>query len=395
MNDVHEAAIAACDQELGDDLLSALSYSSTGDAYFQPGGGEQNLLLVVADDVDLDALRAIIGPLWPTPGETVCRPPFVATPTSLKRHLRLNPLLAHHLAHSGQRLAGKELLPAELAPEVHPTERAAYLASQAIDASAALAPDLLPPAQAEAAEQQLHRLATYLSGKEEETTCRCFAHVQRSVQVLTASLQGSWQLETTWEESGPVRAVYEETDHVVVVTPVLTADTLREMDWGAVDSRLRQPGMGLYVTTAEQLRLMLFLERPLHVALQRYQHLHGQDVLKGLMVHTRAVWRHAARTPSSLLIEEVPGAYLAAADDEARHMMIHDYQNGLLNMSLRHELLHRLHDFAPAEPPEPLPGRDEAIPVRVEAIRDHLAWWTQHYTREMLETPASDRLQAL
>lgn len=394
MNQAHEVVLTACIRALGDDLLAAFRYDSTGDAYFQPAGSEHNLLLVVADSVELDALREIVAPLWATHGERLGRPPMVATPDSLERHLRLFPLLAHHLAHAGERLAGKKWLEAGSVPEVHPAERAAYLARQAMEASAALAPELLAPAQADAAEERLRQLAFYLTGTDGETAAELFAQVQLSVQGLIETLPGGRPSSDATDGSEPVRAVYEETDKVVVVTPVLAAEALHEMVWAAVDGRLQQPGMVLHVTTAEQLRLMLLLERPLDIALERYQHLRGRDVLEGMAIPLRAVWRHAARVPSALLVDEVPGAYLTAVDEEDRHRVIHDYHNRLLNMRLQHELLHRLQDFAPVEPPEPLPGRDAPVATRVEAILDHLGWWAGHYVQEMRQTPAGSRLRA-
>ncbi len=394
MNEAHESVLSACVRALGDELHAAYGYTSTGDDYVRPAGPEHALLLVVADDVDLESLSEIVGPAWPANGEEAGRPPLVATPRSLRRHLRLFPLLAYHLAHEGERLAGKRLLAAARIPEAHPAERAAYLAAQAMEASAALAPAALPPARAEAAEERLRRLAAHLSGTEEAATAERFAHVQHSVQELVEALPGARTVRAATAGSERVLAVYEETDHVVVVTPVLSAAALGEMAWADVDGRLEQPGMALHVTTAEQLRLSLLLERPLDVALERYQHLRGRDVLEGITIPMRAIWRHAARTPSALLIEEVPGAYLTAVDDEARHRVVHDYHNRLLNMRLQHELLHRLHDFAPAEPPEPLPGRDARVATRVKVILGHLEWWADHYVEEMKQTPAGNRLRA-
>jgi len=394
MNETDEAILTACVQALGDDLLSAFGYRSTGDAYFQPAGSEHNLLLVVTEDVGLEALRAVVAPLWAAQGERTGRPPLLATPNSLARHLRLFPLTAHHLAHTGERLIGKQLQAVESTSRAHPAEQAAYLAWEAMQASAALAPELLPRARVGEAKERLRRLAFYLTGTDGETAAGLFARVQRGVQSLIEALPGSRPTSGATGGDEPVRALYEETDKVVVVTPVLTAEALQEMAWATVDGRLQQPGTSLHVTTAEQLRLMLLLERPMDIALERYQHLRGQDVLQGMAIPTRAVWRHAARVPSALLIDEVPGVYLTAADDEACHQVVHDYQNRLLNMRLQHEVLYRLHDFAPAEPPEPLPGRDAPVAARVQAILDQLAWWAGHYVQEMKETPASSRLQA-
>ena len=394
MNRAHEAVLSACSRALGEDLLSAFGYRSDGDAYFQPDGGEYLLLLVVADGVDLETLREIIGPLWPAHGEERGRLPLVATPHSLERHLRLFPLLAYHLAHSGERLAGKKLLAKGRIAQPHPADWAAYLAWQAMEASAALAPDLMRPARVAAAEERLRRLARYLADTDGESAAALFAEVQRRVQALIAELPGARERRAAVDGSEPVQAVYEETDNVVVVTPVLEAEMMSAMAWGKVDGRLHEPGMGLHVTTAEQLRLALLLEKPLHVALDRYQYLRGRDVLRELTLPTRAVWRHAARVPSALLIEEVPGAYATAGDDEALHKVAHDYQNRLLNMRLQHELLHRLHDFEPAAPPEPLPGKDAPVATRVNAILDHLAWWVDYYVQEMNETPAGSRLRA-
>jgi hypothetical protein len=109
----------------------------------------------------------------------------------------------------------------------------------------------------------------------------------------------------------------------------------------------------------------------------------------------RAVLQTAGRTPSRLLVEQISGDYLTAASDEALHMIVHDYQNRLLNLRLQHELLHRLHGLEAAEPPTPLPSRAAPFAERVAAVMEHLDWWAGHYAALFEQAPAGERVLPL
>lgn len=396
INDVHSALATV----FGEELITLYRYGSVGTPDYQPEAPEVDLWAIVADEVDVHQLRAAFLPVWAEHGATLRRPPLLARRGAFQRHLHFFPIFADHLARHGVSLVGPDLL--DLAPQPPAEgERVAYLAQEAMVASAALAPELLSPVQATKTRAHLHRLAQRLTGEaiSETTPAReLFTAVQLALRALIDGLPGehlpaSSQVVDSAEEPN-LQAVYQETDHTLFILPILSTDLLQNIDWERLTERLLKRYSSLQATTARQLRLILQSEAALEFALGRYEYEWGLPVLADLQVSKRAVWRAAARLPSRLLVDDVPAAYLTARDDEALHKVVHDYQNRLLNMRLQHELLHRLHGFEAAAPPHPLPGQNVPLPARVEAILSHLDWWADYYRQQMEASEWSQRLSA-
>jgi hypothetical protein len=379
---------------LGEDLVALYRYASWGQA-------ESRLLAVVADKSTLHKLRETFLPVWLEEQAALGEPPLVAPITAFNRHVHLFPLFAEQLAHQGELVSGTDLLQAGTFEQTDGAERAAYFAHQALLASGALAPELLPDQEAQRAQASLYRLARHLCEEppaDSATAAVLFCQVQAALRELIEGLPGRPLAEFSQPvlsaEEPNLQAIYEETDHTVVILPELSEDLLRQIDWGRLAERLREKQSSLRVTTVPQLRLLLQAEAPLDFVLGRYEHRWGPDPLAALQVSTWAVWRNAGRLPSRLLVDEVPAAYLTAADSEAIHKVIHDYQNRLLNMRLRHELLSRLHSFEAAVPPVSLPGREAALPLRIDAILAQLHWWADYYFRQMEQTAPGAKLAA-
>lgn len=385
---------------LGEDLISLYRYGGVDIPDYRPERSDLRLLAVVADRADRHRLRAEFLPVWAEDGTILCRPPLLVPESALRRHLQFFPLFAHHLARSGERLAGAEICQGEL-EEPGTAERAAYLAHQSMLASSALVPGLLSPEEAEAESARLYKVARHLTGEPlPETTpvAELFALVQQRLRELIETVSGQAPLpivQTVDDPAGPeLAAIYSETDHTVCVLPELSADLLRQIEWDRLAGHLQPHHTSIQVTTASQLLLILHSEAALQFALGRYEHERGSDPLDGLEVSTRVLWRNAGRLASRLLVDDVPGAYLTAGDDEAIHRVVHDYQNRLLNMRLRHELLYRFHGFDAAVPPDPLPGRDQPLSTRIDAILDQLEWWADYYFRQMQAAEMSEKITA-
>lgn len=396
INDIRTALEAA----LGEELITLYRYGSVATADYRPETSDVNLLAVLSDDVDFHQLREAFLPVWAEHGATLRRPPLIAGRTAFRRHLHFFPLFADHLAQHSVSLTGTALVD-ESAERHDARERVAYLAREAMSASAALAPDLLSQAQAREAQARLYRLAQHLSGNAipETTPAReLFALVQLALRDLLDALPGehlpySSRVVDSPEEPN-LQSIYQETDHTVFILPILSSDLLRQIDWERLTERLLQRYSSLQVTTARQLRLILQSEATLEFALGRYEHEWGDAALADLQVSNWALWRAAGRLPSRLLVDDVPAAYLTAEDDAALHKVVHDYQNRLLNMRLQHELLHRLHGFEAAAPPNSLPGPHHSLSARVEAILSHLNWWADYYEQQMEASGVSERLSA-
>ena len=370
-------------KEIGPALVAAYRVPATGDSYFFAQRFEDTLLLLLESESPLHLARESLIDRQVAVRDTLEAPPIVATPRSLARHVRLFPLLGHHLSTHAERLCGQPLT-TQLAAKPHPLERRALIVREAIASSAALA-----PRNAEVVSlQRLRRLADHLSQNQNSPSIspnELFSQVQLHLRLYTESLPvtGAGQAVVKSTDEPNLQALYEDQQRFLVIIPPLAANLLRKIDWTSLARPMPPHLTGLNVATAGQLFLTIQTDRPLDFALGGYRRIWGPDLLRTLSVSAAAVFRQAARKPSSLLVDGLLGAYLATNDDESVHRVIHDYQNHLLNIRLEHELLTRFFDVSPAEPPAPLPRRDESLPVRVDAIISYLNWWADHYLDEM------------
>jgi hypothetical protein len=392
-----DSVVEAFQQQLGNDLVCIYLYGSREQPYFQPGYSDTNLLVVVADEVDLTELRPVFRPVWQEHATTLRRPPVVAHETSVARHLQLVPLLGWHLAQHGTWVAGNgSLLLTATAPP--PAAWFSYLARESLLGSVALAPTLLDRSLVEVAYQRLHRVARILAGAPfdgEPPAPVLFAYIQLRLQRLASEMSGDEILFVDNPEAPNLEGIYAETDRIVVLLPALSENLLRSLDWAAIAERLLSQHNVLQATTARQLVLIQYHETAVDFVLGRYRHIWGRAPLAGLTLPMHAVLQTAGRIPSRLLVEGIGGDYLAAPDDDTLHVLIHDYQNRLLNIRLQHELLHRAHGLEPATPPDPLPPRTVPPIERVAALSTHLDWWAAYYAAQLDKADTTEHVAAL
>lgn len=368
----------------GVQLLGAYRIPDSGEGYFLPQRFEPILMLLFADDANPHEARNAIKQLRMNWRAILNGPPLVFTPSTLQRHARLFPLFAQHVTKHAQRLAGQDM-PFTPTVKPHPVERLAYLITMAIDASAALVPARARPHSL----PELRRLSAQLSGKDStgnQSAVDLFAQVQIHLRHYVDSLpiMTGHRLPIVKSASAPnLLAFYEDQHRLLVIIPPLSASLLRTVDWSAIARPMPSHLTTLNVATTDQLYLTIQIERSLDFALGSYRHQWGAELLSGLEVPARAVFRQAARKPAQSLVDGLLGAYLIAQGEESVHRVIHDYQNRLLNMRLEHELLCRLLDVPIPEPPNALPRRDESLAERVDAIIEHFDWWSTHYLNLM------------
>lgn len=375
-------------KELGTQLELFCLFGSATQNHYHPGRSDLNLLVVVAEEVSLHNLRRLFLPLWASYQPVLKRPPFIATRSQLVRHLQLNPLLAQHILECGQSLTGTMTLLSHI-PIVNEVEDVAYWANVALQASAALAPQLLTGNDCV---NQLDSLSRRLLGqpaasKPEQT----FTLIQLKLQQMIAQIPaGQWPWPMPKTVDSPTQpnllAVYQEADAQILLIPPLSKELLDELDWRSIATRLQQQGQFLRVAMPTQFKLALFYEQPVELVLNQYQRVWGQDLLRGLSVNDPLLFRACGRQVSHLLIGELPAVYLTAADEEAIHRAIHDLQNRLLNVYLQNELLQRFGRLENSLPPPPLPGRDTPNPKRIEAIANQLNWWASRYWGKMIQS---------
>ncbi|MFN2224614.1 MAG: hypothetical protein ACK2UH_18815 [Candidatus Promineifilaceae bacterium] len=384
-----DAVLHAMQSELGDDLLAVYLYGSLSDGTYQAGQSNVNLLAVIERRSIIHAVRrALKNKAWPTYAHILKQTPLLATPAALVRHLALNPLLRTHFIRSGQLLHGDALdLTDGPSPGVH--EKLANAAAEATYATAALAPSLLPAKEAQETLASLRSLARRLFGwpvDADESPAvlagRVLGHLRRRI---VAEALDDWVDQATPNAPpliGDLRAIYEADNHLILVMPdlepVALARLIADTDWSQVADRVTDQYRGLRVTTPSLLRLLVKYEDSASYLVQSYHHAWGADPIGDVTISLPDALRGLARLPSALEVSDLPHAYITAEDADLS-MLIHDFQNKLLNIQLRSELLCRTLDIPASTPGTPLPDRDAPADERIDAIFGHLDWWAGHY----------------
>jgi hypothetical protein len=280
-----------------------------------------------------------------------------------------------------------------IAPPLSPAEQIAILSTVSQQASASLAPTLLLEQEAGTTYTKLQRLARSLEKKEWKfpgTAVDHFTTVQTHLsRELSKYPHLHWQGETPADPPpliDALQAIYEKEDQIIFVLPDWPAEEvekqLHQINWPAVAKSLEGQYYGLQVTTPTQLRLSLHYDRAFSHYLKNYRHVWGQNPLESLEIPRWQVSRDLARFASQIEIDTFPQAYITSDDDQLS-TLIHDFQNKLLNIQLREELMYRTNGRPKAMPPSPLPDRSKPPIQRIEGIFDHLNWWADHYTAVM------------
>jgi hypothetical protein len=297
----------------------------------------------------------------------------------------LNPVLAHHLAHDAIQLHGpKDLLPEEEA--VDPREEYARLSLEAMEASAALAPEMLQPESAERSLRQLRRQARRISrqpipeGQPAPQLLGQIQHFLGQLQERSPHIQRwiSPKRPTTSLLLPSLEGAYKELGQMVMSFSVLTPHQIAAADWEHLARQLAKHYSGLKLVTSTQFRLITELVSPMSHYLQRYEHEWGVDILEGVELMPEQLLRNAAQVPSDILVDQLPDAYLTTRDEDLGQL-IHTFRNKMLNIQLENELLSRGGQVERISPPTPLPGRDAPLQQRVGAILEQLGWWTAYY----------------
>jgi hypothetical protein len=384
-----EAVLRAMQSELGDGLLAVYLYGSLSDGTYQAGQSNVNLAAIVQRQSALHTLRqALKAEAWPAYDHILKQTPVVATREAFARHLTLNPLLKAHFVRSGQLLYG-DIIDLDEKPSLDQGELLANAAAQATYATAALAPSLLPAKEAQETLASLRSLARRLFGwpvDADESPAvlagRVLGHLRR--RIVAESLD-DWVDQATPNAPpliNDLRAIYEAENHLILVMPdlepVALARYIASTDWPQVADRVTDQYRGLRVTTPSLLRLMVKYEDSANYLVQSYHHAWGADPIGNVEISLINALRGLARLPSTLEVSGLPHAYVTAEDADLS-MLIHDFQNKLLNIQLRSELLCRTLDIPTSTPGRPLPERDAPATERIDGILNHLDWWAGHY----------------
>lgn len=393
---VIEAVWRGWRDELGDAATGLFLYGSAAKGCYQAGESDVNLLVIVADETAgaeryrlIHRLRQSFYPLWQKERAVLRRAPLVVAQGELARWLAVNPPLAHRLAQEGRWLHGRQEWPTP-DPQESARLQLAHLAAQARQAAGALTPELLSPAEADAATRQCRRLARQLFGRPipaGETATSLLAGIHDRLEQMAQELdlpdpRREQQIAGSPPLLPELQAIYERGETVILLLSHLSGRKILETDWPAVGRRLQKEYSAIEVSALRLFQLSAALDDPLGVVLGQYRHVWGLDPLAELEIAPGRIFRAAARIPLAIYTEELPNACLTSPlNEEALHKIIHDYQNRLMNVRLRHELLRRLYGVEAVEPPDPLPGRPASPAERISALYQHLDWWSDHYYR--------------
>jgi hypothetical protein len=390
---VVDTLVQALATELGDQLEAAYLFGSLAQGHYVPGESDINLFVILRDSTVFPAMQHAFYPLWQKHRGNLKRAPFLATKEAFLRHLQLNPLLAQQMVRDAQQLHGPDEYLDRRAATIEPHEAYGYLVTEVMQASAALAPELMKEEEAATTLARLRRLARRLRNEplpEGETAVQTFARIQHFLHPIITSLPATRKLagvvpkNTTSPLLPGLQTIYHETGKTILVFTELWPQKIIQTDWSKLAARLPKRTTGLELTTVEQMSLSIMFDRPLDLRFKKLQHAWGPNFLAAFNPTTRQIMRYSARVPSRILIDELPHVYLTQEPtEEVQHKIIHDFQNKMLNVQLEHELLVRYGLVERFKPPTPVPGRETPAPQRIAALFQHLEWWADFYARQL------------
>ena len=398
MNQIIDSVVQQLIRQLGDQLEAIFLFGSYTQGFYQPNESDINLFVIVEDGLNIHVIRRIFAPLWEEHGQDLRRAPFLASKSAFARHLALNPLLAHHLERDGQQLFGAPDLLTDLVPKLIPSVAYAQLAGEALYVSQALLPELLDEETAVVVTKRLRSFARRVRREPippDENPKRLFASIQHYVNPIVKRLP----VEDEWQTAPPSRttsslpllpglcAIYKETGKMTLVFEALSPQQIMRTDWSRLASRIPKSTIGVQICGRRQLSLIAAYDQPLALMFRKFEHNWGSDFLSQITGQQHHILQHAARLPSSILVDSLPN-FALTHDDEYLAKLVHDFQNKLLNIQLEHELMVRFKLIERFTPPSPLPGRDVSPRQRVEAIFQHLDWWSEYYFSQIAHASA-------
>jgi hypothetical protein len=388
-----EATLAALQNALGSDLLACYRHGAFAPSQPRLYLEEGNILAIVSDDITLHEVRSELHPVWTALGSGLESAPMVTTWPVLERHLALAPIFAHTLSETAELISGTNLIPKM--PKPSKLDTLAHYAAVTMSGSAALLPTLLSWHEANEATMSLRALAVNLFDGELPLTLspqELFEQLQLAIGPQIAAVNGSTNDLQLSDQSPPLLeglvSIYERDHNLILVFPDQGPDQLSKrvgsIDWVSVANRVADQYRAVRLTTPKQFRLLVQREMASDFHLNSFDHAWGVEVLAGVQATVLRVLRELALTPSEILVSTLPRAYICSNEADLA-MLIHDMQNRLLNVQLKHELLCRIEGWPVDLPPSKLPDRDADIRLRLDSAVHHLEWWTDFYFEKMVD----------
>lgn len=393
--DAIKASVVALNDAIGPLYQTCYLYGSLAQGLYQPDQSDVNLLIIVHDETDIHQIQTALKPIWLEYGSILRRAPGIATVSSFRRHMLLNPILARHIDRFGKQVKGSKKALYQTSP-LDKTRYLARLSARAMIASQALTPQLInDESKRDAPLVELRRLVRQVRRgwvEIDETAVSLFTEIQTVINQQMNLLDLARPTLALAGGSIPydlpnLRAVYERMGNLVLVADNL--HLLHKFDWTKLAEQVSPEFIGLQVATPAQFQLAVEYEYPLEYSLQNFRHIWGERIIENLEPPVWSILRDAARFATNTQIYDLPHAYITAVDDthddeQALHKIIHDFQNKLLNARLQNELLSRMKLVDNFQPSTPLPDRTAPSRERLAGIFDHLNAWSEFYEEGML-----------
>ena len=389
-NAVNDVALAYQDA-LGDHLKSVYLFGSLVEGHFEPAVSDINLLVVIDTNPSIDFYDEKVRPIWQDFSKSLRTNPIVASPAVLNRHLDMNPLFASHLRRVGQLILGDEYDWPE--PNVDIMSHMVRLATQALETSTLLGPSLLSEQGRQVSQKKLRKIHKQIFGldrvkpqSDNDLVCQLLLFANDRIADFPDLLITDLFAEGAPPLINRLLSICEAENRIYLVFPdLLTPEykgILSKVDWSAVADRVAGAYSQLQITTASQLRLILRYEHAADFKLRSFSHVWGVDILEDLDVSERTIYQNQGRIATELLMLDLPSSFIYTKRSDLA-MLVHDYQNKLLTIQLRHELLCRIMKKELEFPEQKLPSREAPVEFRLQGIFDHLEWWANYYYNKM------------
>lgn len=333
------------------------------------------MILIVADDTDINNVRRAFLPMWGSHQSLYRRAPLVAREASFTRYLTVYPAFNDQLNRSA-RIIKQDNFQNLVINDPAPVEARAFLANELYLASTALAQEGYDKSKRAAAVASLNRLQRRFAPSEANkdiptTLCSLLSRIALPETSYKAESDAPYHIE------GLV-SLYEKLGEIIFV--VESPHTVSQINWDQVASDVAENGFTSFgVTTPDLFHLLVEKVYPLDHAILSYNHVWGADLLTAVTVAAEDVMRDASRVAMNYEIDHFPNRLLTSPPTQENNaILIHDFQNKLLNIRLQNELLARL-KMSDKNGTGRLPSKGAPQSVRLQGLWDSFGMWGRYF----------------
>ncbi|MDJ0755495.1 MAG: hypothetical protein QNJ45_18365 [Ardenticatenaceae bacterium] len=361
--------------QLKSHFFAFLVYGSVLQSHFEAYQSDLNTILIVDDETNINDIRHAFLPLWDEHQKLFRRAPLVARHSAFKRYLAVFPALNDHLNRHAWIIKQQNF---SYTPFIFSDtiESKAFVANELFLASSSLATSMRDKSKWERSQVALHRLKRRFKTPVNMTDTLMLIHA-----LLKRLYQPTPEIkalpDAPYQISGLI-ALYEKLGDLIFI--IESPDVLGQTDWKRVSEDVEANGFTSFaITTPDLFRLLVQKIYPLDHAVLSYSHVWGIEILTAITVPPADVLRDAARLSLAYEIDHFPNAFLSqTTSEEDKAIVIHDFQNKLLNIRLQNELLARL-KLTTKVGSGRLPDKHASHEVRLQGIWENFGFWGTYF----------------